>query len=155
MTLTNTIDRIGGSASDVSVKIFDRTDLKQQGLTEYDPKTGTSTSVYTLQNGDPLFPTTVTVVNQYALTGAADRQRHIIVRLDSWATVTSDVSGVDPIKKRIRKEWHEYLPNCDMDNADLADMSGNLFSLLWTTLTSKVPDTAFIAAGRFARSNWY
>lgn len=155
MTHTLSIDRVGGTPADVSIVQLDRTYFDKVGIATYDPKTGTGKCTYTIASGDRLYPSTVVVSNTLAPNGAEGAQRHVTIDFNTWARdVDNDglvKEKVQPIHARI--QWD--VPSIAVDVGDVQDMLANAFTLLYTTLTSKVMDTGIISATLWGGTELY
>lgn len=156
MTIVNSIDRVGGqSAVDVSMKIFDQSTLHQVGVTQTDVSKGSEKTVYDIMTGDRLWKTVITVTRVLAPTGPARRQMHYTVDFETFARVTDDTAGVDPVIEPIRERVQFDIPNVAIDLADLMDLHQNCISLMFGPLTSKVPSTAILAEVLFGHTDLF
>lgn len=155
MTHTLSVLRVGGSGADVSIKQLDRTYFGKVGLATYDPKSGTGKCTYTIASGDRLFPSTVVVTNVLAPSGAESAQRHVTIDFNTWALDVDD-SGVLPTKAQPIHARIQYdVPNIAVEVGDVQDMLANAFTLMYTTLTSKVMDTGIISATLWGETELY
>lgn len=149
MTNVLSIDGVGGSASDVAVKIFDKAKLQKLSSSR-DVGTGRETTTYVDNTSDPNSPVTVAVST--AVDAKADasgtRMRRSSITFSSFARVV-DGNGVLLALKRTSIVHAFNTPDADMEPADLRDMHMNAYSFSFNTLTSKIPDTDYLAALRF------
>jgi len=144
MTTTNTIDRVGGSASDISIlklseAIFD------EKATEVLKPFGSKTT-YTLSSGDSRYPTTIVVQVKPDNSGNGGKGvRNCLLALNTFARTETDglIDQIDPISVVLSAS----IPmNAALDAADLHDILEDLFSLTYSTVTTKEGDNDRITA---------
>jgi len=152
MTDVLSIDRIGGSASDVSVHQLDQSTLELQD-TITDIKAGTVISTYTLPTGDRNYPTNVTVRTQQS-----PRDPNVALRasitLSSWARIV-DGDGVVVGLKPASAVTAFNLPGIAVELDDISMLLANNFGLTFDILTSKVRSTALLGKLLFGLTKLY
>jgi len=142
MTVTYSIDHVASSVEDVSVEVAAKSEMTLQS-TFTDPKTGDVTSTYVLASGDGNYPATVSYRSsvQSRSTGAI---RRISMTFSTWATAADSVTGIDT-KKPISVTTSFNIPaDMTIELADMDDLIGNSFSLLFLSVTTKVRDTTWL-----------
>jgi len=144
MTTTNSLDRIGGTATDVSVLKLTEADLLHV-QTDALPNGGAK-SIYTMNSGDPRYPTTVVAQVKPDPRGNAGKGvRSCLLALNTWARTETD--GIVDIISPISAVLSFSIPmDVAIDIADLHDMVEDLFSLTYSTITSKEGDTSRISS---------
>jgi len=142
MTKVTTLANMPSSGEDVSVIRLDQSILGWAG-TEKDAKTGTIISTYVVKNGDPSVDTTVVVTTG---TSSKDGVTRNSIRLTTNEKVYDDVALLYLVDAPIEVviAWNHSGPL--YDTAKVRDMISSAFSLAFTTLTAKVPDTGIIDA---------
>lgn len=136
---TASIDRIGGSAVDYSIKEFDESTFAK--LPPEVLPSGGVRQAYSIATGDGNKPTIASFATKNDRAGNAGKGvRTTTVGLSSYARYVDDasVTTTEPITGAL----HLNVPtNIPIDEADLRDFCENLYSLTYSTLTSKEPDT--------------
>lgn len=154
MSLTYTIDNVGGTAADVSVHRLDDSTFQHKGTT-IDPKTGNTVSTYVIPSGDPNHPTTITVRTQSDPRNVnGNGVRRSSITLSSWARIV-DSDSSEPVLQPISMVLAMNVPMIGMEVDDLSNMVANLFGLSYMTLTSKVRDTANLNKLQFGITELY
>jgi hypothetical protein len=122
-----------------------------------DPKAGSNLSNYVNATGDPTYPMLIAVrTNAPATkTGVGERRSSITLTSFARATDSAHYASPDPLVLPISCVVALNTPNMGLEAGDVSDLLGNLYSLLFTTLTAKVPDTAFISKLLFGITNLY
>lgn len=148
MTNVLSIDGTGGTAQDVAVKFFPKTNL--QRLRQTIDASGRETTIYVDSTSDPNSPVTVAVSSGVDARpdAAGTRTRRSSITLSSYARVV-DGDGALLALKRISCVIALNTPDADMEPDDLRDLFLNAVSVWINTLTAKVPDTETISALRF------
>jgi hypothetical protein len=142
MSITYSIDHLVTSVEDVSVEVAAKSEMTLQG-TGPDPKTGDQVSTYVLASGDNSFPATVAyrVGYQSRSTGAI---RRVSMTFSTWATTSDSVAGTDVKRPLVATVSFNIPADMTIEVADMDDLIGNLFSLLYLSVTTKVRDTTWL-----------
>jgi hypothetical protein len=150
MSLTLSIDQLSASAADVAVPALDQTDLVH--LKTYTPpgQPGVQISQYLLPATNNRQALTVTVRSEgIAATGRGPKDyqaRKVSIALRTWARIVSSDTAVEDLVEETSAAISWTIPSIAVEAGDVMVMLNNLFALLWTTLTSKVPDTDRVAS---------
>jgi len=144
MTTTNSIDRVGGTATDISVKKMAEADLKQVRTEALSPSGARTT--YTMATGDDRYPTTVVVQAKPDYNGNKGKGvRSCLMAINTFARTETD--GVIDVIEPLSAVLSFSIPmNVAIDVADLHDLLENLFSLGYETVTTKEGDDIRLAA---------
>lgn len=142
MTITYSIDHISTSVEDVSVEVAAKSEMTLQG-TITDPKTGDVTSTYILASGDNSYPATV-AYRSSVQTRAGNAIRRMSMTFSTWATMSDSVSGLDTKRPVVASISFNIPADMTVEVADMDDLAGNLFSLLYLSVTTKVRDTGWL-----------
>jgi hypothetical protein len=142
MSITYSIDHVATSVEDVSVEVAAKSEMTSSS-TVTDPKTGRTTTVYTLASGDNAFPATVSYssVLQQRASGPV---REVSMLFSTWAVADNSVSGVATRKPLSGKITFVIPADYTVELADMDDFIGNLFSFLYASVSTKVRDTAWL-----------
>lgn len=136
---TASIDRVGGTAVDYSIQEFDESTFVR--LPDEALASGGVRSSYSIATGDGNKPTIISFTTKSDRNGNAGKGvRTLTIGLSSYARYVDDasVTFTEPITMAL----HMNVPtNIPVEEADLRVMAENLYSLSYSTLTSKEPDT--------------
>lgn len=155
MSTTYSIDRIGGTPADVSVPILDKSTLKPVSLDTPSVSANEISSTYTIESGDQSLPTYVKVATALDISKLG---KSGLIRsywdLSSYARASDGVNPDDvaPISARTTILVPGGLV---VEAADISTLLLNLFSLSFTSLSSKVPSTDLVTALMFRRTRHY
>jgi hypothetical protein len=142
MSITYSIDHLSTSVEDVSVEVAAKSEMTLMSTTT-DPKTGVTSSVYSLASGDNAFPATVTYRSSVEKR-AVGPVRKVSMTFSTWATKSDSVSGID-VKQDVSASVNFIFPaSMTIEVADVDDLIGNLFSFLYLSVTTKVRDTTWL-----------
>jgi len=149
MTNVLSIDGVGGTPSDVAVKIFDQS--KWQRLSSVrDANSGRETTTYVDNTSDPNSPVILAVSS--AVDAKADaagtRMRRSSITFSTFARVV-DGDGALLALKKASCVIAINLPDADMETTDVRDLVMNAYSGTFTALETKVPNLVVLGALRF------
>lgn len=136
MTHTLSIDRVSTAVADVAVPQLNQGSLSLIS-TDFNAVTGQSISIYTLASGDPAYKTNITVRSQQNPKNNSGA-RNISIRVDTWCRDLDSVSGIE-IVKPTNVVIGINLPDMSVEAGDVMALASNVYGLLFTSLTSKVP----------------
>lgn len=132
------------AVADVSVPFYDFTSLEHR-KTETD-KNGALVATYVDTSVSVLHPVEVTVrILDVPARGVSPARRDWTITSRSWATDTDSVTG-DVVFNPITAGMFGSFPLMDYDLSDLRDYLGNVYSLTFQTVSTKVPSTTIISA---------
>jgi len=142
MSITYSIDHVPTSVEDVSVEVAAKSEMTLRQVST-DPKTGEISAEYVLASGDDNYPATITYRTVLQRRNSALKRR-ISMTFQTWATASNSVSGEDT-KKEISGTVSMILPSeMTLELADLDDFLGNIFSMMYLSVTTKVRDTTWL-----------
>jgi len=143
MSHTYTIPGTGGSGADVTVEALDQTHVKWR-KTERSAD-GATVATFIVDTSDPQEEILI-VVRMKDIPGknGAPTTRQSTITLNTWAHDADSVTG-EVVSNPISAGIFLNVPLMGLEVADLAVMVRNVFSLTYSTLTSKVPDTGIIS----------
>lgn len=142
MTITYSLDHVASSVEDVSVEVAAKSEMTLQS-TSTDPKTGETSSVYSLASGDNAYLAIVTYRNSVQNLNKGS-VRKMSVTLSSWATATDDVANTVTKKPIFATAVYTVPADMTIETSDMDDLIGNLFSFHYLSVTSKVRDTTWL-----------
>jgi len=144
MSLTYTIDRIGGTPADVSVEALTQADFV---LVRTETVPNGTRSTYAVASGDPSHPTTLVIQSTMNPKGNGGQGvRSATFALNSWSRVASSDASVADVLSPVSAVIAFNLPaDIPLEIADVRNLVQNLYALTWSTLTSKVPDNVRLA----------
>lgn len=133
----------GGTPADVAVEPIDQSHLKWRGTEKL--QDGTTIATFVLDTSDSQEEVLVTVrMKDIPGKGTRPTVRQSTITLYAWAHDVDSVSGVI-FSNPVTGGFFLNIPIMGLEVADLSIMAKNIFSLTYTTLTSKVPDTGILA----------
>lgn len=136
------IQGTSASGADVTVPVIDQANFRWR-KTEI-LKDGATLTTFVDSTSPTDHEVLVTVrVKDIPGRGSLAAQREWNVTHLSWATDTDSVTGI-VVYNPIRRFLGGSDPVMGLELSDLRDYVGNVYGLLWTTLTAKVPDTGII-----------
>lgn len=143
MTVTYSLDHVIATTESVNVEVAEKSAFALQ-RTVIDPKNGETSTSYILSSGDTSYPAVATYRSSIdeRKTGAI---RRISVTLATWARSVDSVSGEDkavPILGTISLNVPQAM---QVELADFDDLVGNLFSLLYPSVSAGVRSTTFLS----------
>jgi hypothetical protein len=144
MATVNSIDRTGGSASDVSILKLAESDFVES-QNEALPEGGSRTT-YKISTGDSRYPSTVVVqVKPNSKGNGGKGVRACLLALNTWAR--SETDGIIDVIEPINAVLSFSVPmNVPLDVADIHDLYENLISLGYETVTAKEGDDVRLSA---------
>jgi hypothetical protein len=143
MAITYSLDHVVSTTESVLVEVAEKTDMVLQGTTT-DPKTSESVSTYVIATGDNSHPATVTYRN-----GIQNRSggqiRRVSVTFSTWARSSDSVTGAVVVKPITATVSFNIPADMVIETADFDDFIGNIFSLLYLSVTAGARDVTWIA----------
>lgn len=139
MTTTNTIDRVGGTASDISILKIDEAIVEELATEVLKTPVGARTT-FNVNSGDPRYPTSIVAqVKPDPKGNGGGGIRNCLLAINTFARTETD--GVIDKIRPISVVLSASIPmDAAVDVADLHDLLENLFSLTYTTVTTKEGD---------------
>ena len=153
MSHSYSIDNVATSDTDVAVPLLTQASLELR-TTVADAKTGVTISTYVLPTGDPAYPMIVTVRNEKSPT-AANVERRCSINVKTWARELDDDGVLVAVKPISATVAFNLPPGVGLEAADISDLVGNLYSLTFDSLNTKVPSTALISKQMFGLTELY
>lgn len=147
MTITLSIDGVGGTPADVAVKEPVRTNFKE--VSQQATASGGFVTTYVDTTSPSSAPRTLVVRSN--LDGS--KVRHSSLTLNTWARSVDSGTGLvllEPISFVLAVN---HSAKIDIEAGDINDAIMNLYGFTFLTLTSKVPDTAQAAKLLFGITN--
>lgn len=143
MTVTYSIDHTPTTTESVNVEVAEKSAFSFVRTT-VDEKTGENSSIYVLSSGDATLPATVTFRTALSQNGKGPSRR-ISVTFSTFARSDDSVTGevkTYPINATISVTIPQ---NVQVELADIGNLLGNLFSLLYPSVSAGVRSTAWLA----------
>lgn len=147
MTTTNSIDRVGGTAADVSIYKLDESSFKKQS-SETMPN-GAIRQTYTVATGDPRYETIITIQTRLDPRGNGGAGlRSATISISTWARTETDgaLDKIEPVNVMIAVN----LPRgTSLDVADVRLLLQNVYALTYGSVDTKVENNDRLSAVAF------
>lgn len=142
MTITYDITHAIASTESVNVEVAEKSAFTLQQTTK--DADGAVSTTYVLNSGDPIHPATVTYRSSIQSKNGKDTRR-ISVTFNTWAHSADSVSGLE-VWEPIQNTFSIVVPlSLVVELVDLDDMIGNMFSFMYSGVTTGTRTTTYLS----------